>query len=508
MKKIVAFVLSAVIALSTLAGCSSGGSTTGTAAPKKENVVTIARQVETATLNNFMATDGVAVIYGRMMYDSLVKGDGKGGVVPSLATSWTISEDGKKVTFKLRNDVKFHNGDQFSSADVKYTFERFIKDKTVRIGTDFIPVLVSVDTPDAQTAVFNFKQPMANLFTILQVTYVMDKKLADSMGDKMFDKPVGTGPWKFVSWTAGQQLVLQRNDDYWDWGDKKSNVDKVIFKPVGEDATRLAAIQSGDADIAEPISADQAKQLANDKNITVKDILNSAQVYFCFSAKGVFKDKNVRDAWNLAIDRETIVKTIATGAKATSWMVDSSCMGYKDVKPLFDAAKAKQLLASSSYKGEPIKILAVNGSVPRINEVLQAASSMLNAVGFNTTVSFMEQAALNAQRAAGNYDVYFVSIRQVAGDPGGLVTSRWADDMYKSGYVNTKMFELIRAQAVEMDKTKRTELLTQIFQMAYDDTAPFIPVYQMDSVSAYRNNVSGMVFTPDGMNDYSRIMKG
>lgn len=507
MKKLVALFLSAVLVLSTLAACSSGGSTPGTAAPKKENVVTIARQVETATLNNFMATDGVAVIYGRMMYDSLVKSDGKGGVVPSLATSWTISEDGKKVTFKLRNDVKWHNGDQFTSADVKYTFERLVTDKTVRIGTDFIPVLTLVDTPDAQTAIFNFKQPMANLFAVLQMTYIMSKKVADTLGDKAFDKPVGTGPWKFVSWTAGQQLVLSRNDEYWGWGDKKSNVDKVIFKPVGEDATRLAAIQSGDADIAEPISADQAKQLSNDKNITVKDVLNSAQVYFCFSAKGIFKDKNVRDAWNLAIDRETIVKTIVNGSKATSWMVDSSCMGYKDVNPSFDADKAKQLLASSSYKGEPIKILSINGTVPRVSEVLQAASSMLNKAGFNTSVSFMEQAALNAQRAAGNYDVYFVSIRQVAGDPGGMITSRWADDMYKSGYVNTKMFELIRAQAIEMNQTKRVDMLTQIFQMAYDDSAPFLPVYQMDSVNAYKNNVSGMVFTPDGMNDYSRIMK-
>ena len=419
MKKIAALVLSMAMLLGILSGCGSKGTSAAgsSSAPKKDVVFTFSRQADMNTWNTFMGTDTNSVLLGKLIYDTLIVGDRKGSFSPSLATSWTPSADYLTWTLKLRSDVKFHNGDQFSSADVKYTIERFAKDKTTRSMNDWT-LLDSIETPDATTAVFKFTQPMGTFLNAIMDTYIVDKKVMDAQGDKSFDKPNGTGPWKFVSWTAGQQTIFERNDSYWNWGSNKSNVDKIIFKPIKEDTTRLAAIQTGDADLVEALNSDQGKQLGAVKGIKVENVPSSVLANFQFKFENsIFADAKVRQAASLAINRQQIVDTIAGGGKAQAWMCVSSDLGYKDVAPVYDPAKAKQLLSESTYKGQEFKILAVTGQLPRSTEILQAISSMLNAVGFKSSVQFMESAALAAQRQGGNYDCYIVSGATSAGEP-------------------------------------------------------------------------------------------
>lgn len=508
MKKITALVLSLVLILGIFSGCSKSGSTTS-AAPgaKKENVFTFTRQADMNTWNTFMGTDTNSVLLNRFIYDTLVIGDRKGGYTPGLATSWTTSSDGKTWTLKLRTDVKFHNGDTFSSADVKYTFERYAKDKTVRSLNDWT-ALDSVATPDAQTAVFTFTSVPSSFMNSLIDTYVVDSKYVTASGDKAaFEKPVGTGPWKFVSWQPGQKTEFIRNDEYWNWGDSKSNVDRVIFRPILEDTTRLAAIQTGDVDLAEALNNDQAKQLQAVKGVKVDSIMTSAMANLQFKfVNSIFADEKVRQAASLAINRQQIVDTIA-GGKALSWNCTSTDLGYKEVTPVFDPAKAKQLLSESSYKGQAFKIYAVTGQLPRSTEILQTISAMLNAVGFNSSVQFMESAALSAQRTAGNYDCYIVSGPIVAGDPTPNCTQRWLNDLFKSGFKDEKMFALIKQANTELDAKKRGEIMQQVLQISYDTVAPGVALYQIQGNYAYKDNVSGLKIFPDGMNDYTRVMK-
>lgn len=508
MKKIVSLVLSLVMILGIFSGCASSGTSTSAApAAKKEVVFTFTRQADMNTWNTFMGTDTNSNILGRFIYDTLLQGDRKGNFTPGLATEWKSTPDGKTWTFKLRQGVKFHNGDPLTSADVKYTFERWIKDKTVRPTNDWLSTLVSVDTPDANTAVFNLKEPASWFMNALLDTYVVSSKYLAANGDKAFDKPVGTGPWKFVSWQPGQKTEYVRNDEYWGWGDNKSNVDRIVFKPILEDSTRFAAIQTGDVDFAESINSDQAKQLQGVKGVKVENMNTSAIANFQFKVENtIFADPKVRQAVSLAINRQQIVDTI-TGGKAQTWMCVSTDLGYKEVAPVYDPAKAKQLLSESSYKGQAFKIFAVTGQLPRSTEVLQAIAAMLNAVGLNASVQFMESAALVAARTGGNYDCYIVSGPSIAGDPTSMVTQRWLNDMFKSGFKDEKMFALIRKASTEMDSKKRSELLQQIFQMNYDLVAPGMALYQIQANYASRDNISGVKLYPDGANDYTRVMK-
>ncbi len=527
MRKTLSVLLVLVLILSLFSACGNGenspapgssGSTvnTSSAAPQQnsggagggENVVTIGRNIDASTLDRFKVTEGPSFIYGMMMNDSLItlKTDGSGSYSPSLAKSWEVSEDGSAITFKLNTGVKFHNGDILTSADVKYTFERFAKDSTSRSIFDWT-TLKSVETPDAETAILVFNGPFAPALSQVAFTYIVDKKVCEELGDKAWEKPVGSGPWKFESWTPGQEIVFTRNDDYWNWGSNKSNVDKVVIKIISDASTSLAAIQTGLVDVVEPLNVDQVKQLESYKNVKIEDTLNSGSVYFYFRTVGIFKDKNVRKAFSLAIDRKSIVETIVGGGKATAWPIDSVSMGYKDIEPEYDPDQAADLLKNSSYKGEEFKIIAVTGQVPRITEVLQAVSSMLNQVGFKSSVEFLDYAAFSDRRIAGNYDVYFASARTSAGDNGSTLITRWLNDQFKSGYVNEEINALIKQQAVEMDIEARNKLFQQIFQLAYDEVAPCTNAYQLNTISAYKDNISGIVFKPNSYTDFSRVMK-
>jgi len=473
----------------------------------KEVVFTFSRQADMNTWNTFKGTDTNSVLIGRLLYDPLISGDRKGTYAPCLATSWKASADSLTWTLKLRSDVKYHNGDPFTSADVKYTFERFATDKTARSMNDWSN-LISVDTPDATTAVFRFKKIMATFLNALMDTWIPNSKLIAVQGDKAFDKPIGTGAWKFVSWTAGQSTVFQRNDAYWNWGGKKTNVDKVVFRPILEESTRLAAIQTGDVDSTEALNVDQAKQLNGMKGIVTIPINSTGIVNMQFKFdNSIFGDQKIRQAASLAIDRQLIVDAITGVGHAQVWMCTPADMGYKDVKPVYDPEKAKKLLSESSYKGQAFKIFAVTGQLPRATEVMQTISSMLNAVGLNSSVQFMESAALVAQRTGGNYDCYVVSGATSAGDPTPMVGQRWLNDIFKSGFKNEPMFDLIRAALAQPDAKKRGDLLTQIFQMSYDTAAPGFCLYQISSFAATRDNISGIVWNADGTNDYSRVMK-
>lgn len=526
MKKTLSMLLALVMIVGCFAGCSGSGSGSSVAAGSGsaaesgaasegaestgnggENVVTIGRMVDTSSMNRFMATDGPSLIYSIMTYDSLIKLEADGTYTPSLAKSWEFSEDGTQVTFNLNTGVKFHNGDDLTSADVKYTFERYAHDPNSRSVFDWTS-LTSVETPNDQTAVLVFDAPFAAVLPQTAFTYIVSKNACEELGDAVWENPIGSGPWKFESWAPSQEIVFTRNDEYWNWGDNKSNVDKVIIKIIAEDSTRLAAIQTDGVDIIEPLNPDQAAQLESYNDIIVKDTLNAGSVYFYFRTVGIFNDPDVRKAFSLAIDRELIVDTIVGGGQATSWPADSFSLGYKDVEMEYDPDKAAELLAGSSYNGEEFKIIAVNGQVPRISEVLQAVSSMLNQAGFNSSVEFMEMAAFNERRISENYDVYFASVKTAGNDPGSTLITRWMKDSFKSGYVNEEMNALIEQQATMTDPDARNAVIQEIFQMAYDETAPCTPVYQLNTIAAYKDDISGVVFRPDTFTDFTRVMKG
>jgi ABC-type transport system substrate-binding protein len=431
---------------------------------------------------------------------------------PELATKWEVSTDGLAWTFTLRNDVKWHDGDAFDADDVVATFQRMI-DKPTLVQSAFWTLLTSVEKKDQYTVVLKLKQAWGAILSQLEATSIIPSHKQKELGDKAYDynatnKPIGTGPWVCDSWAPGQDAVWKRNDAYWGWGSDKSNVDKIIYRPIIEDTTRVSAIQTGDITMAINIPVDQTAMLEKASGVKVEKILGTGIVHLGFrTVDSVFSDVNARQAISIATDRKLLVESVAGGGKASSWPCPENVIGFDATSPVpeYNVANAKALLAKTNYDGKEISFIVPTGVFARSKEVAQALTSMWTEAGFKVKLEIMENAAFQERRAAAKYDVYLQGYPFPAGDPDSVITQRWLNDAHKSGYKNTEMNDLILKSKAESDPTKRAEILKQVFKIEWSVLAPHMSLYTQINVVATRNNVSGVKYRPDSIFDYSRV---
>src|SRR5246127_516643 len=239
------------------------------------------------------------------LHDAVVKPMPAGWNTPSLAESWTQSKDGLSYEFALRKGVKFHNGDPVTAEDVKFSFERYrgashdlIKDR-----------IAAVETPDLGHIRFQLKAPWPDFLTFYAtatgVGWVVPKKYAEKVGDDGFKKaPIGAGPYKFISFTPGVELVLEAFDQYWR---KPPNVKRLVFKSIPEETTRLAALQRGEVDIVYSIRGELAEELRRAPVLTLKPVVPPAPFWIYFADQwdpnSPWHDERVRQAASWALDR-------------------------------------------------------------------------------------------------------------------------------------------------------------------------------------------------------------
>lgn len=525
-KRALGMALCAVMVMGTLSACGGSASTdagnkgsgTAEAGKKGEEVKFVFAGPNNITLwdpLNENKTNGYML--AKLTYNSLVNPYGENGAAqPELATEWNVSDDGLVWTFKLREGVKFHNGETFDSSSVAATLQRLI-DMPTLVHAAFWPSLESVEAVDAYTAAIHLKEPWGALLSQLADTPMLPPKALAEKGEALFEfnetnKPIGTGPWIADKWTPGGDAEFLRNEEYWDWGDDKSNVDRVIYRPVIEDTTRVSGIQTGDLDMIDAVPVEQADMLANVKGVKIEKILGSAIVHLGFRCTDgrVFEDVNARLAVNHAINRQLIVDSIAGGGKPSAWPCPEGVLGYDEVNakvPEYSIDKAKELLGKSAYDGGTVSFIAPTGVFARNKEVAQAILAMLTEAGFNVNLEIMENAAFQERRASGDYDLYLQRYPFPNGDPDSVITQRWLNDAHKSGYVNQELNDTIMASKRETDAAKREQLLKDAFAIEWEEMAPHMSLYQQVSTVAYGEGISGVRFRIDNVFDYSRVSK-
>src|SRR5579872_1371729 len=242
------------------------------------------------------------------LHDAVAKPMPQGNPTPSLAESWSATEDGLSYEFVLRKDVKFHNGEPVTADDVKFSFERYrgaahglLKER-----------VASVETPDPQHVVFKLKNPWPDFITFYAVAsgagWVVPRKYVEKVGEDGFKKaPIGAGPYKFVSFTPGVELVLEAFDGYWR---KTPTIKRLVLKVIPDESTRLAALKRGEIDIAYSIRGELAGELLQTPGLSLKPVVvqGTFALYFPeqWDPKSVWHDQRVRQAASLAIDRDTI----------------------------------------------------------------------------------------------------------------------------------------------------------------------------------------------------------
>ena len=456
------------------------------------------------------------------VYEGLTKRDKDLAIVPGLAESWELI-DATTWRFHLRHDVKYHNGNAFTADDVLFSADRVRakgSDLTTRLPADLQVVKVDDYTVDFKTAA-----PNPILFYEWDTWYIIDKEWAEANnavapttaaaaneGFAAFNAN-GTGPFKIASHEPGVKTVFQKNADWWDT--PTHNLDEVVFTPISQDATRVAALLSGEVDLMDPVPVQDIERVNSDPNTEVlvgpelrtiflgfdqkRDVLKGSNV----TDKNPFKDVRVRKAFYQAIDIETIKTKIMRGLSAPSALLISPFLYARSgefQRFPYDPAAAKALLAEAGYpNGFSVTMDCPNDRYVNDEAICQAAVQMLAKIGVTVNLNAQPKAQYFAKvLAAGGYDTSFYLLGWTPGSFDSynvllnIVGCR--DDSGKGGpfnlggYCNPKVDELAAQILVETDPAKRDDLIYRAYMITNEDVS-HIPLHQQALAWGVRKNV-------------------
>jgi len=411
------------------------------------------------------------------MHDALVKPMPGNLATPSLAESWTMSPDGRTYDFKLRENLRFHNGDSFTAEDVKFSFAR-AKGKLLHEKVKEVTVV------SLSRVRFTLHEPWPDFMNyygnvVSGAGWVVPKKYMEQVGPDGFKKhPIGLGPYKFVSHTVGVELVMEAFEGYWR---KVPSVKRVVFKMVPESTTRVAMLKRGEVDIAYLLEAPQALELKRDPAVKLAFSGGIAVFFLDFldmwDPKSPWADQRVRLAASLALDRRALSEAETLGAsKPAGNFVPRTFEFALPLEPHpYDPARAKKLLAEAGYPGG--FDAGEFHQLPPYFGLGEAIVGYLGAVGIRTTMRPMERAAyLSALQAKKLKGVCVCSSALY-----GNAASRMSEVIPTDGTFAYGGFPdvdaLYKQQARETDRKKREALLHQIQQIVYDRVR-IAPIFQ------------------------------
>ncbi|UZD46163.1 glutathione ABC transporter substrate-binding protein [Peribacillus frigoritolerans] len=492
-----------------ITGCSSNNDVSTTEsdpnrASNEGGTLVIARLSDAENLDQqFMSTINAASVTHHKIYEGLVQRDENSEIQPMLAEKWKQIND-TTWEFKLREDVKFHDGTPFNADAVKKTFDRLLDPVVASPRAVVFDMVKEVKAVDEFTVQFILKEPFSPLLSILanHEGGIISPKTIEKYGKKVIQEPNGTGPFAFDSWSPGQEITLTKNDSY--WGDEPK-VDKVIFKVVPEDSTRISMIETGEAHIAEPLPVAVMDQVESSPSMDVYRSEGYGTEYLGFNVNNEpFNDERVRKAIAHAIEMDSIIKGVFNnvGVKANSLM-GSKVFGYNEDLEAYDynLKEAKKLMAEAGYsKGMDATILTMD-SKERVNlaEVLQ---SQLKGIGINLKVQVMEYGSFVEQVNKGQSEMFIISWRNATGDADYNQYNLFHTESQGAAgntffYSNQKVDRLIDAARKEKEEGKRKELYAEAQEIEMADT-PYIPVRVIENVAAVAKEVKGFSISPSG----------
>ena len=421
------------------------------------------------------------------MHDAMMKAMPGDPMAPCLAESWTMAPDGLSYAFTLRKGVQFHNGEALTSEDVKFSLERY----RGTAASSFRERIAAVEVIDPQRVRVRFKQPWPDFMTFYGTPatgagWIVPKKYVEKVGDDGFKKaPVGAGPYRFVSFTPGVELVLEAYEQYWR---KTPSVKRLVFKAVPDESTRLAMLKRGEADIVYSIRGALAEELQRTPGLTLKPNYPPATFWLVFvdqwDAKSPWHDRRVRLAVNLAIDRPAINQAETLGfSKITHSIIPSSFdFFWQPPAYAYDPARARQLLADAGYpNGFDAGDYYSDVSYANLAE---AVVNYLKAVGIRAQLRPLERAAFFAQYREKKLRNI---IQSGSGAFGNTATRLEAFVAAAGAYVYGSYADvdgLFREQASEMDRKKREATLQRIQQLMHDK-AMVAPIWELAFINGH-----------------------
>ncbi len=418
------------------------------------------------------------------LQDALVKPMPGKPFAPSLAESWTASEDGRSYEFQLRKGPTFHNGEPITAEDVKFSFTRYRGASHELLASR----VASIETPDPQHVRFHLKEPWPDFLTFYGTAtgagWIVPKKYIEKVGDDGYLKaPIGAGPYKFVSLKPGVELVLEANESYWR---KTPSVKRLVFRMIPDEATRLAALIAGEVDIVYSIRGELADELRRTPGLTLKPVNLAAPFWLSFvdqwDPKSPWHDERVRKAASLAIDRDGINQALTLGfSKLTGSIIPQSFdMYWQPPVPVYDPVAAKKLLGEAGFRnGFNAGELFCDASYANLAE---AILNNFAQIGIKISLRPIERAAFLKSWG----DKKYKNVIQGGSGAFGNAATRLAAFIVAGGpYVYGSypdIDELFNKQAVELDNKRRTEIVEKIQQMVYERTV-IAPIWQLGFIN-------------------------
>jgi len=527
MKKSWLRLVAAAMVLAVIAGCGGGAKTTAPTtpapapapAPAKKTAAVAAMAGDAVSLDPHDTNDNLSYGIENTIYEGLVGFDKDMKVIPMLAESYKASEDAMTFEFKLRKNVKFHTGEPLNAAAVKKSFARVSNpDNKLKRLSLFSPIK-TIDTPDEYTVIFKLGQPFGAM--LFNFAHPAGKVIAPSGIDKGKDElarnpKYGTGPFLFKEWVNNDHITVTKNAGYWN-AEKAAKVESITFRAIAESATRVNGLKAGDIDFVLPLPPVDAQALQSDPKVKVNSAPSIYTFYMAFNTlKKPFTDKRVREALNLALDRQAIRKGVLRGFgdPVTSYIPPQVAFYVKQgEEPKRDVEKAKALLKEAGYDGAEVEIW--HGNATERKDLVAVIVQQLSEAGFKAKSVPMDNAALSANlwtqdEKNNKVQLYVGAWSTSTGDADWAIRPLLYKEMappagYNVGfYNNQKVNDLVKAGLSTADEKKRAVAYADLQKELWADM-PWAPLYYSQNIWGTGANVSGAYVQGDGIVSYNAI---
>ncbi|HYF76144.1 MAG TPA: glutathione ABC transporter substrate-binding protein [Symbiobacteriaceae bacterium] len=501
MRKLMASLLA--LSMLVLTACSSGtpstSTTTGSDAPAtatpKEQKVVIAVGGEAQTLDPHKTFSGNSFVVTNQIYESLLSRGTDGTLQPRLATEWKSVND-TTWEFKLRQGVKFQDGTPFNAEAVKFSVERLKNPDTKGPGAYIVTMIKEVKVVDEYTVQFITDKPFAPLPAHLSHPVAAMVSPAGAKGD-LGKNPIGTGPFKFSNWKAGESVTLVANPEYWGG---KPKVETVVLRVIPEAGTQLVELKAGTIDLFSGIQPEKFNEIANDKNLTATKFLGWGSFFLTYNTKeGPTANPAVRKAIAMAIDRKGMVDTLRAGmAEVANAPVPKTVFGASTtVKPIaYDVAAAKDLLKQAGVT-TPLKLKLQTYENAETKQIAGAIQAQLKEIGIDLEISVTDSGAFSKDSLKPDHGLLLSSWGTVTMDADYAFWAWYQSGQHqadnKAFYANAEVDKLLADARGTADEKARLAAYDKIQEIVQNDL-PYLPLYYGLTNYAKNRRLVGEVF--------------
>ncbi|WP_025784237.1 ABC transporter substrate-binding protein [Sporosarcina sp. D27] len=509
MKKLLGFL--GLLLVLVIVGCSNDKSTGSKNVAEAENPTKVSGEpvnggeLSIVDLNDAQGldphneTNAQSMHYIENMYNTLFKyTEGTYGEIEGdLVEDYKISEDGKVYTLTLHDGVKFHNGDKLTSEDVKYSIER-IREMLVRAPQ--FEAVESIETPDELTVTVKLDKPVAPFLTFLAypMNAIVNKAIVEENGGSLDTADAGSGPFQLVHWKKDQEMVLQKFEDYFKPG--LPYLDKVTWKAIPDETSRTTAIRNNEIDIILQLSPKDTQLLSKADGITVEPVTGTYWEYIGLNVTaGPLKEKGVRQAIAMGIDREAMNATVKFGQATalTGGPIPPGHWAYGelDTYPKQDLKKAKALLKEAGYEDGFDITLKVGQNKAQV-DAAQVVKQQLLPLGINVEILQQEDSIFFDALGKKDFEMSIVGWVGFVDPDEFLYNIFHTDEVWnQQAYSNTEVDQLLEKGRVTGDQNERLEIYKEAQSIIVDD-APMVFLYANQQASAVRDGVNGFDVNP------------